>query len=341
MGIKGLNKFLYSVMGQEHITIVPINKFACKKIAIDTSLYVYIFKLRNNYLESWMNFLIKLRENRIHPVFIFDGKCPPEKMREQARRSDVRKSHKKRLKLIEDDFEKYKTTGEISQELKDINNLKRSKLLTNTFNSEYVENYIEHLKSQIINISSYDFEIVKEMLDIFGIPHLTAESEGELYCSSLMKNGLVDIIMTKDTDALACLCPCVITSLSNDLFSIITLEIILKNLGFTENMWLDFCIMCGTDFNPNITKIGPHTAYELIKTYKSIDSIKSDTIDVSVLNHKRTREIFTTCDNLPNVIPYCNKLDSEKLKDFLTIHNINMTTQNILNRVIPTIKISP
>ena len=39
---------------------------------------------------------------------------------------------------------------------------------------------------------------------------------------------------------------------------------ILESLELEDRQFLDLCIMCGTDYNPNIPKIGSKSAYKRI-----------------------------------------------------------------------------
>mgnify|MGYP000571860250 CR=1 FL=1 len=54
------------------------------------------------------------------------------------------------------------------------------------------------------------------------------------------------------------------------------LKILLKELGLSQEQFIDLCILLGCDYTPTIDKIGPKRAYELIKQYKSIDNMILD-----------------------------------------------------------------
>ena len=61
----------------------------------------------------------------------------------------------------------------------------------------------------------------------------------------------------------------------------------------------NLCILCGTDYNKNIYKVGPKKAYDLLKKHESIDNF---TIDTSILNHIRVRELFCPKYDTFNII---------------------------------------
>jgi 5'-3' exonuclease len=317
MGVKGLNQLLKRMCGQSHISLVPICNYSGKKIAIDASLYICIFKTRQNYVYSIVEFLTLLRENNIHPFFVFDGVAPVEKRHERIERAEKKNAARNRISSLERDLYAYKTTGELSYNLQHLD-VKVRKLVPTKISADRIQEYIDKLKSQILTLKPQDFDTMKEILDAFGIPYTNAEGEGEFLCSSLARHGIVETVMTCDTDVLPCLTPSMITKIEGNYFHVTTLSDILENLQLTTDEFIDLCIMCGTDFNTNIPKIGPVRAYELIHAYKSIDSIPKD-VDISPLSHIRVREIFHDSDNRPTiVVPFCDKPNYDMISKWVT-----------------------
>ena len=106
----------------------------------------------------------------------------------------------------------------------------------------------------------------------------------------------------------------------------INMEELLNMLEMTQYQFRDMCIMCGTDYNKNIPKIGPMKAYSLMNEYKNIDEMEKQTQkDVSILKHHRVRELFSfENDYYTKKISSCGKVDINKLEKFLFKHNCNM-----------------
>jgi 5'-3' exonuclease len=50
---------------------------------------------------------------------------------------------------------------------------------------------------------------------------------------------------------------------------------VLERIGLDSDSFLDFCIMCGTDYNKNINLIGPVKAVKLLGLYKNIENINT------------------------------------------------------------------
>lgn len=78
MGIRYLNGWLKNEC-KEAISEIHFSELKYKKIAIDTSIYMYKFMGENNLLENMYLLISLLRFYHIVPLFIFDGKPPDEK----------------------------------------------------------------------------------------------------------------------------------------------------------------------------------------------------------------------------------------------------------------------
>lgn len=305
--------------------------FENKKIVVDASLFICMYKAarKEMYEEAFMTLFAALLEHNIHPTFVFDGQSPKEKSNEKKKRAEKKDASIARVKKLERDLEEYNKTGDISQDLHDISGKVRSIHIRKSaveFSASKVKQYIEKLSSNILHITEADFKNVKELMTMFGIPYITATGEAEILCAELVKRGLADAVMTKDTDVLACCVPIMLydVDLRTKEFTQIRIETILSGLELAEASWLDLCIMCGTDFNDNIPRVGPVTSLNYIKKYKNIETIGESVIkvdrqtkqkvklDISVLAHEKTRKLFG-CDDVPELEP-TTKPDHEKIE---------------------------
>jgi 5'-3' exonuclease len=77
----------------------------------------------------------------------------------------------------------------------------------------------------------------------------------------------------------------------------INLPEILSKLEMTYEMFLDMCIMFGTDYNENVSGVGPVSAFNFISDYGSIEKVEEIT-GKSPEGYRRTREMF-----LENISP--------------------------------------
>jgi len=127
-------------------------------------------------------------------------------------------------------------------------------------------------------------------------------------------------------------------------FTQIRIETILSGLELDEASWLDLCIMCGTDFNDNIPRIGPVISLNYIKKYKNIETIGESVtkvdkqtkqkvkLDISVLAHEKTRELFR-CTDVPEKLEPTTKPDIEKIEERVSNKRLKISIATIRRRL--------
>nr|QBK93416.1 MAG: flap endonuclease [Pithovirus LCPAC404] len=294
MGILTFAKFIDDkrLLGAK-MTIDPLF-FHRTKIAVDALLFANAYfsiaaksveplkiqidraELRNRFLYRSTRGINKILRMKITPIFIFDGPRRIEKLDTSKERFEKRmKAEEQRLQLIKD-YEDIVSPSSTEKAF-----------------------YITALEKKIavsVKIDSDDICSFKNMLEIVGIPCLTALHDGEELCASLNRERKVIGGYTKDTDLLVHGAPIQIRNISPSKIEITSLEIILEKTGWTMNQFVDYCITCSCDFNVNIKGIGPKTAWKLIDEYKSIDKFpkkyRKIDLDTSILKYESCREIF-------------------------------------------------
>lgn len=337
MGIKNLHKFLRDVCPNVFEQI-HISEYAFEKVAIDVSLYLYVYKARygeEGWLKAFLTLVECLRKNELHSVFIYDTKAPPEKEIERQDRAKNRENAERRVFELETALEKYNESGEVDTlllEFQKKRKLEKPSFFSNTsVNIPGIRICLDKMKRQIFSVTQEDFDLTKKMFDILDVPYFQAPGEAETTCAHLTKIGKVKGLLSRDSDVLAYGSPVFLTNLNEytGVCDRICYHNVLKELELTSEQFLDFCIMSGTDYNKNIFKIGCKKAYNLIKKYGSIEEIEKKTnLNVDILNHERVREIFTTYEPANYNISYCGTPDFNKLSHFLSEHNlhVNMDT---------------
>lgn len=350
MGIHNLTKFLRNNCIQVFEEI-HISEYAYKKVAIDTSLYLCHFKasVGDRWLSAFVNLVACLRKNEIHCVFIYDTGAPPEKTNEKMKRSDNRAKLESRVFELEESVEHYNLTGEIKQNLIDLyekiikkeENIRLLKKSSHekTIDIDSVIKKVEKMRTYILEISPEDFTLTKKLFDILQVPWYDAPMEAENMCADLQKRGLVDAVLSDDSDVLAYGADNFLTKLNISTNTCIRIRYpnVLESLDLSSNSFLDLCIMCGTDYNKNIFKVGPENAYKYLLKYGSIEEIaknvtnnKGIPIDISILNHEKVRELFTkySKSNITS-IPYCGMPKFEDLRDFVFKYNLKLEIQSM------------
>lgn len=354
MGIKNLSNFLRDKCPDVYEDI-HLSDYAYKKVAVDVSLFMCKFKAKAG--DDWLNCFIDLvqclRRNDIHCVFIYDNGSPEEKASEKEERVKQREKTRQKLSDLDNAIELYISTGKIEQILLEFSEKiekqsesiksylprKNTSKSTHGFDLDAVKAKIEKMKSNVFRVSQEDFDKTQELFDILQVPYYIAPLEAECMCADLCKRELVDGVLSEDTDVLAYGSPVLMTKIDtrNDTCKIIRVKNVLEQLNLTQSQFLDFCIMCGCDYNKNIPKVGCKKSFDLITKYKSIDEIERNTdIDITILNYKRSRQLFTeyTRHGITK-IPFCEIPDFSKIEKFLNENNINMNIEKIKKNFIP------
>lgn len=309
MGVKDLKKFL-----REHSLVKRGNicQYTGKKIALDVSSYIYKYMMifPDNWLSCFPNFICLFKESDVHCTFVFDGKAPPEKDKEREKRRQSRNDAEEKVFNISFDLETYKNTGNISPLLKETmdkisdGTTSHSLLLLEKkeeINIEKIEEYISKKEKQNTPLKQKDIQILKDLLTHLGVPYIQSPVEAEALCAYLYSKGEVDAVITEDTDILAYGVETFISGINSKTgeCEVVCLSKVLKELDMTLQSFLDFCIMCGTDYNSNIPNIGIKKAFKLITDHKSIESVLEKLNEEGTcLNTQRTRELFTTYGNI-------------------------------------------
>ena len=105
MGIKNLNRYLRDNCPKS-IKCIKMSEISYKKIAVDISIYLYKYEAENALLENMYVMLSIFRHYNIIPIFIFDGKPPPEKTELLRKRYIDKKDAQNRYKQLQDSLGK-------------------------------------------------------------------------------------------------------------------------------------------------------------------------------------------------------------------------------------------
>lgn len=341
MGIHNLHKLLRKYCPNAY-EIVHLSNIAFQKIAIDTSLFLCKFKTicgEGRWLSAFVNLIVCLRTYNIHCIFIFDNGSPPEKITERDRRQEKTNDSDQKVFELEDALEHFHNTGEIRPILIELEKKRKTKspprlmkrTTTSAINIKTIEKEITRLRNQVLSVTKEDFDLLKQLFDSMGIPWYQAILEAETSCSDLCKRALVSGVLTDDTDVLAYASPVMLfnISIADHTCHRLNYSDILQQLELTQESFLDLCIMCGCDYNTHIPKIGPETAFKLIKTYKSIEAITASGIDTSILSHIRGRELFTQYKQLDVKPRFCYEPNWSNLQRILSENKVNTTLARI------------
>jgi flap endonuclease-1 len=243
MGIKHLNKLLLTSCSKEAISKVHLREFEGKTVVIDASIYMYKFISENTLIESMYLLISILKHYKIKPIFVFDGKPPPEKKALLIERSNNKKKA-------------YETFLELKNELS--NN-------TETGNTNIVAE-MEKLKKQFMRISDEQIASVKELLTAYGVEYYVSPYEADQICIYFTKIHKAWACISEDMDMFLYGCPRVLRGISLMNHTVIYYDYnkILRDLNMSDAHFREVLVLSGTDYNTNMDT----NLYDSMKLYK-------------------------------------------------------------------------
>jgi 5'-3' exonuclease len=293
----------------------------------------------NQWIKSFYIMIKSLARFNIKTVFIFDGNALPAKKIEHEKRKEQKNKLRNDILTLTKSLELYKKEGIVNDILLETQKKYQNKLSNllsireQKINIELIETVLEKKKCQDISITKHDIEQLKRLFEIYKIPYYVATNEAESMCSALCIKQKVDAVLSSDTDVLVYGTPTFIYNINflNNTCDVIVMDDLLKKLDININQFRTFCIMCGTDYNKNINKIGPVNSFKLIKKYENIDELfnylqNDKKKDISVLNYQKCMSIFTNENNKEDEIDInlnnIYKPDISQLEIFKFQHNL-------------------
>lgn len=186
--------------------------------------------MENKLLENMQELLTVLDEYHIKPLFVFDGKPPPEKAAVMVHR----KGEKQRAIVVRSDIVQKLQRDDICQATKD------------TMMVEY-----NRLKRRSVTITRSMIQNVKDLLVKAGVTYYNAPNEADELCASLVLGKKCWACMSDDMDMFVYGCNYVIRDVDivNRTAVLYDLQQILADLNITYDNFKRVCIISGTDYN--------------------------------------------------------------------------------------------
>jgi flap endonuclease-1 len=263
MGVRLLNTLIKSVYNK--YAIVDLKELKGKKIAIDTNIYIYKYSSYNNLMEYIYRLCLLLIKNDIVPIFIFDGETPEEKISELDKRKEKKKEAEEEYKILESKLD----------------------MITDIEELERILYKMKKLKKAYLRVKKKEVNKVKDLIRSFGLTVVEALDEGEKLCSYLSNKGIVDGIITEDSDIFVYGCNKVYRNISfiNNTMIEYDYKDILEFLNLSKEDFINLCIISENDYNHNKKNIIEN--YRGWKLYKrKCDNILSYILDEVLLEDK-------------------------------------------------------
>lgn len=259
LSLLGLMKFLAD-NAPGAIREQDIKAYFGRKIAIDASMCLYQFLIAvragpeqqnltdaqgevTSHLQGMFYRTLRMMDNGIKPIYVFDGKAPELKSGELEKRKERRAEAQEDLKQA--------IEGENKED-------------------------IHKFERRLVHVTRQHNEDVKKLLKLMGVPYVEAPGEAEATCAAMAKAGLVYATGTEDMDALTFGTPKLVRNLTaaeaRELPIVeIDLQKVLNELDLTMEEFTDLCILLGCDYTGTIKGVGPQKAHEVIRDHRSIE----------------------------------------------------------------------
>jgi flap endonuclease-1 len=267
---------------------------------------------------------LRIVDNGIKPLYVFDGAPPKMKSGELAKRV-ARKAE------AHEAHEEAKETGTAED--------------------------VEKFSRRTVRVTREHNAECKKLLKLMGVPYIDAPTEAEAQCAVLARAGKVYAAASEDMDTLCFEAPILLRHLTfseqrkepiqeihlNRALEGLNMDrkqvralglrnassLSLFNVNCVETQFIDLCILLGCDYVEPIPKVGPNTALKLIREHgsleKVVEAIENDPKHKYTIPedwpYQEARELFFQPDVRDADDPACDfkweSPDVEGLVDFL------------------------
>lgn len=307
MGISGLLPLLKPIQTHKHLS-----EFSGQTIAVDAYVWLHkgaygcapelaTGKRTTKYVEYAMHRVRLLRHYHIEPYIVFDGGPLPAKKgteveRKRKRDENLERGNALAAKGQHSEAREYyvkcvDVTPQIAFQLIKVSELK---LRTG------------HLALPWMWMRLIAELTVWQALRAESVPYVVAPYEADAQLAYLERLGIVDAILTEDSDLLVFGCRKVLFKLdvpTATLMSITRTEFAAASpsfLGWSDDEFRAMAILSGCDYLPSIPGVGLKTAQKLLKKHKTVDKVvrairlegKKDVPMDYVKQFKRAEKVF-------------------------------------------------
>jgi len=206
--------------------------------------------------------------------------------------------------------------------------------------SYLIQKEIKKLEHQCFTVTTKHRESVIELLKNLNIPFVFAEGEAELLCSYLQLKGIVDYVLSEDTDVLVYGNTKVIQTMrgTNRYFLETIVEDFLKIHSITHDQFVNMCILSGCDY----TKAKQIKIDKCLEYVKKFDTLKQCHEELSkdynvheLEEYMKIKQMYTVFDhvNVSKIIflikkkqaSFLDKFDKTKIDNYLNSFGVNQS----------------
>jgi 5'-3' exonuclease len=136
-------------------------------------------------------------------------------------------------------------------------------------------------RQKISPVTSDDYAQLGIMLASMGVITINADGESESFCASLSQMGVIDWVISEDSDLFGFGARKIVRDVSwaskrKEGFRLFDVDVINDHLGLKPKDWISICVLCQNDYNKDgcrIAGIGMANAFKEVKTGKPYNEI--------------------------------------------------------------------
>lgn len=252
MGISGLLPLLKEIQHETHVEV-----YRGKTVGIDAYVWLHrgayacatelaLGRPTSRYIAYAMHRIRMLQHYGVRPYVVFDGAHLPSKAGTEAQRAARRREHRMRGLQLHTE--------------------KRSSAARDAFVRSI----------DITPVMAY--ELVKQ-LRAHAIPYIVAPYEADAQLAYLEKEGVIDAIITEDSDLLVYGCRTVLFKLDTYGSCVEIRRDHFQNIkqldmrGWSHKEFRQMAILSGCDYLPSIAGMGLKNAHKFLRKYESIEQV--------------------------------------------------------------------
>lgn len=309
MGVKQLNLYLKKYCNKS-IKKINLYELKNKKIAVDTSIYIYKYLTTETLLESIFNMCFRFRQYNINAVFVFDGKPPKEKEEELKKRSIDKKNAEKKFNELERIYMDIE-----EQQLKYTDMDEKQKMEDE---KQKLQNQMSDVKKSFVRINEEIINNVKLLIMSCGLSYIESPCEADVLCAHLIHSNKVYAVMSEDMDMFVYGCARVLRyfSIIHNTCILYSYNDILNELDINSKNFKQICIYSGTDYSRNSTSF-----YENMNIYRKNKNIIKQTSYFNYIFEQNQN--YTKNTTTRKIIENSTIEELESIYDMFDINNYN------------------
>lgn len=141
---------------------------------------------------------------------------------------------------------------------------------------QLLQEKLQKAKRDLDEVTETMIRDVQELLKRFGIPYITAPMEAEAQCAELFRMGLVDGIVTDDSDCFLFGGSRIYKNMFNQkqYVECYISDDIEHKIGLDQNKLIELALLLGSDYTEGIKGIGPVMAMEVLAEFGTLTNFK-------------------------------------------------------------------